>query len=129
MGKFGDTILSGNLDTNGKAINKSYATVASHATTSAIWAAAGNVLNFTGSETITDFPAAPRAGATRTLICAGATVFTHGGDITVQGGVSYTASANEVVVVRALSTTTFHIEPPPAASGAGKDMIEIQIFL
>ncbi|MFH2074853.1 MAG: hypothetical protein ABIJ57_05830, partial [Pseudomonadota bacterium] len=30
-------------------INTAYATVASHATTSAIWAAAGNIINFTGT--------------------------------------------------------------------------------
>jgi hypothetical protein len=94
------------------AYNDAYATVASHATTSAIWAAAGNVINFTGAETITDFPAADQAGSERTLICAGATVFTHAGNITVQGGATYTAAANETVVVTALSTTTFHVRPP-----------------
>jgi len=112
MGKFGSTILGTILDSNGFAINESYATVASHATTSAIWAAAGNVINFTGAETITDFPAADRAGSTRTLICAGATVFTHAGNITVQGGVTYTAAANEIVIVSAISTTTFHVKLP-----------------
>jgi len=106
------------------AYNDAYATVASHATTSAIWAAAGNVINFTGAETITDFPAADQAGSQRTLICAGATVFTHAGNITVQGGANYTASANEVVTVRALSTTTFHVMPPGggAETGANSDI-------
>jgi hypothetical protein len=94
------------------AYNDAYATVASHATTSAIWAAAGNIINFTGAETITDFPAADQAGSERTLICAGATVFTHAGNITVQGGATYTAAANETVVVTALSTTTFYVRPP-----------------
>ncbi|MBC8469101.1 MAG: hypothetical protein H8D56_06480, partial [Planctomycetes bacterium] len=77
----GDTSpqLGGLLDTNAFAIDESYATVASHATTSAIWAALGNVINFTGTETITDFPAANRAGAQRFLICAAACVFTHAG--------------------------------------------------
>ena len=37
--------LGGLLDTNAFAIDESYATVASHATTSAIWAALGNVIN------------------------------------------------------------------------------------
>jgi hypothetical protein len=91
------------------ALNTAYATVASHATTSAIWAAAGNIINFTGTETITDFPAATKAGSQRMLICAGATIFTHAGNITVQGGVSYTASANDKILVTAISTTTFHI--------------------
>jgi hypothetical protein len=95
------------------AINTAYATVASHATTSAIWAAAGNIINFTGTETITDFPAADQAGAQRTLICAGAVVFTHAGNITIQGGVTYTASANDKVIVTAISTTTFHVNILP----------------
>jgi hypothetical protein len=94
-------------------INGAYATVASHATTSAIWAAAGNVINFTGTETITDFPAAAQAGSQRFLICAGATIFTHAGNITVQGGVTYTASAGDIVFVTAISTTTFKINILP----------------
>ena len=102
-----------------KVVNTGYVTVASHATTSAIWAAAGNTINFTGTETITDFPAATKAGSERTLICAGATVFTHAGNITVQGGLTYTAAANEVVIVTALSTTTFHVRPPSNATHTG----------
>lgn len=90
-------------------INTAYATVASHATTSAIWAAAGNVINFTGTATLTDLPAAPQAGAQRTLICAGACVFTHAGNITVQGAATFTAAAGDVVVVTAISTTTFKV--------------------
>ena len=89
--------------------NFAYATVASHATTSAIWAAAGNVINFTGTETLTDLPAAPQAGAQRTLICAGACIFTHAGALTVQGGATYTAAAGDVIIVTATSTTTFKI--------------------
>jgi len=91
------------------AINTAYATVASHATTSAIWAAAGNIINFTGTETITDFPAAGQAGSQRFLICAAACVFTHAGNITVQGGATYTAAAGDVAIVTALSTTTFKV--------------------
>ncbi len=92
-------------------VNMGYATVASHATTSAIWAAAGNVINFTGAETITNFPAAPQAGAQRVLICAGAAVFTHGGAITVLGGATYTAVAGDIVTVTAITTTAFQVTP------------------
>jgi len=100
-GSFTDIVATGAIDT-------AYSTVASHATTSAIWAAT-NVINFTGTETITDFPAADQAGAQRYLICAGATVFTHGGSITVKGGATYTAAANEIVIVTATATTAFHV--------------------
>lgn len=87
----------------------SLATVASHATTSAIWAAAGNIINFTGAETITDFPAADQAGPQRILICAGAVVFTHAGSITVQGSATRTSVAGDVVTITATTTTTFHV--------------------
>ena len=91
------------------AFETAYATVASHATTSAIWAAAGNVINFTGTETLTDLPAAPQAGAQRTLICAGAVVFTHAGSLTVQGAATYTAAAGDVILVTATTTTAFKV--------------------
>ena len=94
-----------------------YTTVASHATTSAIWAVKNSIISFTGSETITDFPAATKAGEERLLICAGAAVFTHAGNITVQGGLTYTAAANYVVVVTALTTTTFHVRPTTITAG------------
>jgi hypothetical protein len=70
------------------------------------------------SETITDFPAADRAGSTRILICAGATIFTHAGNLTVQGAATYTAAAGEVVIVTATTTTAFHIKPPGIATVA-----------
>jgi hypothetical protein len=91
------------------ALNAAYATVASHATTSAIWAAAGNIINFTGGETITALPAASQAGMQRWLICAGTPTFTHAGALTVQGGVNYTAAAGDVILVTATSTTAFKI--------------------
>lgn len=91
-------------------LNTAYATVASHATTSAIWAAAGNIINFTGGETITALPAAAQAGSQRWLICAGTPTFTHNGTtITVQGGVNYTAAAGDVILVTATTTTAFKI--------------------
>jgi len=91
------------------ALDTSYDTVASHATTAPIWAAAGNVINYTGTATATNFPAAPRAGAQRILICVDACGFTHAGNITVQGGVTYTATAGDVVIITATTTTTFKV--------------------
>ena len=133
MGKFGDTVLDTPFDTNGFAINESYAAVASHATTSAIWAADGNIINFTGAETITDFPAADRAGARRVLICAGATVFTHAGNITVQGAATYTASAGDEITITATTTTAFRVaikktNGEAVVSSGGADYIANQVF-
>ncbi|MCK5133517.1 MAG: hypothetical protein KAR40_15360 [Candidatus Sabulitectum sp.] len=102
-------VLGAPLDTGTFAIDTSRATVPSHATTSAIWAAGGNEIDFTGTATITDFPAAARAGAMRVLHCAAACTFTHAGSITVQGAVSYTAAAGDIAFVHAITTGTFAV--------------------
>lgn len=88
-------------------LNFKRSTVASHATTADIWSA-GNQIDWTGTATVTNFPAAPQAGAERDLICAGACTFTHNANITVEGGATFTAAANDVVTIRAITTSTFH---------------------
>ena len=93
-------------DTMTGALNLKRATVASNATTSDIWSA-GNEIDFTGTATVTNFPAAPAAGASRRLFCAGACVFTNNANIAVQGAATYTASAGDIVTIDALTTTTF----------------------
>lgn len=90
--------------------NFARATVASAATTADIWSAAGNEIDFTGTATMTNFPAAPQAGASRVLHCAGACVFTHNSNIFVPGSANYTASAGDIVTVHAITTTTFRLE-------------------
>lgn len=92
--------------------NFARATVASHATTSDIWNALGNQINFTGTATVTDFPDAPQGGAVRELICAGACSFTAGSDMLIDGvssGNTVTCAANDVMIVRAISTTQFRL--------------------
>lgn len=101
--------LSGPLDTNSQAVNTSRATVASHATTSAVWAALGNEIDLTGAETITNLPAAPRAGAMRIIHHAGAVVWTDNANISVQGDANFTAEADDIGILHALTTTTFRI--------------------
>lgn len=96
------------------AFNAAYATVASHATTADIWGAAGNTINWTGTATTTAFPNAPQAGAERTLICAGAAVFTAGANMLIDGvgsGSNFTAAAGDKIIVRAVSTTQFRLTP------------------
>ncbi len=99
----------GAWDTNAFPINTSRATVASHATTSAIWAALGNEINFTGSETLTDLPNAPRTGASRILHCAATPTFTNNAALDVQGGANFTAAAGDIVTIRAITTSTFTV--------------------
>jgi len=92
--------------------NFARATVVSHATTADIWNAAGNQINFTGVATVTAFPDAHQAGATRELICAAACTFTAGANMLIDGidsGSSVTCAANDVVIVRAVSTTQFRL--------------------
>ena len=92
--------------------NFSRATVASAATTSDIWNALGNQIDFTGTATVTGFPAAPQAGAWRELICAGACSFTAGANMLISGygsGSTMTCSANDIVLVTAISTAQFRL--------------------
>lgn len=89
------------------AINEAVATVASNATTSDIWSAAGNSINFTGSATVTNFPTAPQAGSKRLLHCDTGVTFTNNINITVQGNINYTTQSGDLVLIEALTTNTF----------------------
>jgi hypothetical protein len=92
------------------AINFKRATVAATATTTPLWATAnGNIQDWTGTPTITDFPAAPQAGAQREVYPAAGTIITNAGNITVQGGANYTVLAGDKLIITAISTTTFYI--------------------
>lgn len=97
-------IAGGNLS---GAINEVRATVASHATTADIWGAAGNAIFFSGNATITNFPAAPQAGARRRLHCAAGITFTNNANISVQGGANYTTASDDIVELEAVTTLTF----------------------
>jgi hypothetical protein len=110
------------LTTLGEALNTSRATVASHATTADIWGAAGNQIDWTGTATCTAFPAAPQAGAERVLVCAAGCRFTAGANMIIDGlGTSGNLDcvANDVVIVRALTTTQFRLSLALVASNGG----------
>lgn len=92
--------------------NFSRATVASSASTSDIWNAAGNQIDFTGTATVTGFPAAPQPGASRELVCGAACSFTAGANMLIDGvtsGGTVTCAANDIVIVRAVSITQFRL--------------------
>lgn len=94
------------------AINTAKTTVASAATTADIWGAGGNQIDWTGAVTCTGFPAAPQAGAERVLITAGASAFTAGANMLIDGvasGSTTTCAINDTVIVRAVSTTVFRL--------------------
>lgn len=93
------------------AFNESKTTVSS-ATTPDIWTNTGNVIDYTGTTTATGFAAAPQAGTRRTLVCAGAAVFTAGANMIIQGyasGSNYTAAAGDIADVVAITTTQFRL--------------------
>jgi hypothetical protein len=80
------------------------------ATTTPMWDAAnGNVQDWTGTPTITNLPAAPQAGARRTVYPAAGTIFTDNANIDVQGDSNYTVVAGDKVYIEALTTTTFKV--------------------
>ena len=111
----GDAIMlyfSRNGDASTAPVNFARVTVASAATTADIWTGLGNQIDWTGTTTCTGFPAAPQAGAERVLICAGAAPFTAGANMLIDGVASaatVTCAANDIVIVRAVSTTQFKL--------------------
>ena len=106
------TATAGDVNLTAGAINTARATVASAATTADIWAANGNQIDWTGTVTCTGFPAAPQAGVERVLICAGAAPFTAGANMLIDGvttGNTVTCAANDIMIVRAVTTTQFRL--------------------
>jgi hypothetical protein len=84
--------------------------IASAATTMDIWAAAqGNKMTVTGTTPTSGLPAAPQAGASRTLIAAGLWPLTNGANFIVPGG-DRTCAAGDIVEVTALTTTQFRLK-------------------
>jgi len=85
-------------------------TVAATATTTPIWDRGnGNIQDWTGTPTITDFPAAPQAGAQREVYPAAGTIITNAGNISVQGNANYTVVSGDKLVISAVTTTTFYV--------------------
>ncbi len=94
-------------------LNECLSTVAS-ATTPDIWTNTCNVINYTGTATATGFATAPQAGARRTLVCAGAAVFTAGANMLIDGvssGNNFTAATGDKIHVIAVTTTQFRLTP------------------
>lgn len=96
----------------GVAFETSISTLASSATPD-IWTGTSNIINYTGTVTATGFAAAPQAGVTRTLICAGACSFTAGANMLIDNTLSaltYTAAAGDTIEVLAVTTTQFRLK-------------------
>jgi hypothetical protein len=111
------SLAGGNLT---GAVNSNQGAVAATATTTPLWVAAnGNEQIWSNTPTITAFPNAPQAGASRVVYPAAGTIFTNGGSISVQGGANYTTQAGDKVTIDAITTTTFSVWVDVEATIAG----------
>lgn len=108
----GTAITEGGNLTGG--INEARTTVASASAPDIFALTVGNTVDYTGTATASGFVAAPQAGAQRTLVCTGASKFVASATMLIDGVVSgqtYIASANEKILVMAMTTTVFHLLP------------------
>jgi len=118
--------------------NLARATVASHASTAAIFSALGNQINWTGTATTTAFPNAPQGGVERTLICAGACSFTAGSNMLIDGvssGDTVTCDVGDQIIVKAISTSQFKLSrvkldgTAQVAAAGGMTQAQIQAYI
>ncbi len=86
--------------------------IASHATTAAIWEDAAQDVDWTGTETTTALPDAPLIGARRKLHIAAACSFTADANLLIDGlaaAETVTLAANDIVDVFAIALDTFRL--------------------
>lgn len=79
-----------------------------NATTTDLWNHS-IVQDWTGTATVTNFPAAPAAGSQRVAYPASGTIITDNANIDVQGNASYTIVAGDELTITAITTTTFYV--------------------
>jgi len=104
-------------------------TIASATSPDIFAATVAGVISYTGTTTCTSFVAAPYAGMRRTLICAGAAVFTAGANLIIDGTASasnFTAVANQKLQVIAITTTQFTISPLPVSSASTAQLASVR---
>lgn len=102
-------VLGGNL---AGALNELAAASVASAASPDIWTPAGNYIPVTGTTTITSFPAAPQAGAKRTLLATAAFGMTASANLVIKGvqpGNTFTVAAGDEIDVRAETTTKFRV--------------------
>jgi len=93
-------------------INEAKTTVASATTPDIFAVTVGGYIDYTGTTTCTGFVAAPQAGAVREIRCSGAAPFTAGANMLIDGyasGETFTATADDRIIVRAETTTQFRL--------------------
>jgi hypothetical protein len=86
------------------------ATVAATATTTPLWASTAQVQDWTGTPTITAFPASTMPGQWRIAYPAAGTIITDNANISVQGGATYTTAAEDKIIITAVTTSTVQVD-------------------
>lgn len=100
----GYTPLNQAGDNMAGALNLTQVTIASANGVVHLDTAAGDVINYTGTNTATAFGGGAQVGSRRILICAGAAVFANSANILMPGGITYTAKANDILEFICTST-------------------------
>lgn len=101
------------------AVNTAKGADVASATSTDIWAGAGNLVHITGTTTIEDFGTAPKAGAFRIVVFDDALTLTHGASaIVLPGGANIATAAGDIALVYA-DTTTKHLVTYVKADGTG----------
>ncbi|PPC95243.1 MAG: hypothetical protein CTY33_00365 [Methylotenera sp.] len=99
-------------------VESSRATVAATATTTPLWASTAQIQDWTGTPTITNFPAATMPGQWRRVYPAAGTIVTDNANIDVQGDQTYTTEAGDKLYIEAVTTTTFKVFIDPKDGNA-----------
>ena len=112
--------LGGFLDPNGKFIGTALGTtVASVAGDTDIWANFdGNVIHISGTNAMTDLGTPKEAGDFMWCIADAACSFVDSATITCPGDTNYTCAAGDLILVIALTTSTFQIFPVPQSGSS-----------
>ena len=115
------------VNQNNQIVN-TYQTSVTSGTTPDIWVPFGNVIDYTGSGTATNFQVAPNVGAFRILRCASTPTFPNNANIIVPGGEDYTAGAGDLIFVQAVTTTVVRLaiwkaDGTPVATATGAETI------
>jgi len=106
----GDWRCTGYALASGESLSHFEGVAVASATDCDIWASYGDTVHLTGTTTVTDWGTAPRAGATKRVVCDAATPLTHNATTNdLPGAVSITTVAGDSFTVYAVSASAYKI--------------------
>lgn len=98
--------------------NPRYGTTVASAATTNIWGLDGDVLDVSGTTTITSLGTAPRAGKMKTVRFTGALTLTNGANLILPGGANITTANGDFATFLAITTTQIACVSYVKANGA-----------